>query len=458
MGSERGAVGWRHRFEVQLLARMFAVVAMLVVVGWLVAETQFRAVPLVLAGIAALQTVDLLRFQRRINERLSFVLAAWNSGELADRARPQGDASGGLGFAQLEATLAQIGDRLRAASHATETRARYLTEVLNHAPIALLAVVDDIVSPLNAAARRLISRTCDTRVSELASLGATFARDLVETPIGARRLTRVVLDEPHTLVLSVGAFTSDGRVRRLISLQDIQGELEGRALEAWQDMARVLAHEITGSLTPVASLSATAAERLAEIDVEALDGNTRKLIAEAREATGVAARRSDGLMRFVSRYREFSAMPPPQRERIDLGELVVRIRELFAGELCGLGVGLVVEAPAAPIRASADRALLEQALINLVRNAGEAVRSRPGATVWVRGRMTGGGRAALEVSDNGAGVPSELVERIFVPFFTTRKSGTGIGLSLVRLIAQVHGGAVTVSERVGGGATFTLTL
>jgi len=441
-------------YELRLLARIFALVAVLVAIGWLVTATRFRAVPVVLAVLAALQLVDLLRFQRRTRDRLAFVLAAWNAGELADRVPPRSDG----GDAVLEATLAQIGDRLRAASHASERSARYLTEVLDHAPIALLAVVDEVVSPLNAAARRLIGRTGDVPVAQLARHGATFARDLVETPVGTRRLTRLVRDEPHTLVLSVGAFTSEGRVRRLISLQDIQGELEGRALEAWQDMARVLAHEITGSLTPVASLSATAAERLAEVDPGALDAATGTLIAEAREASAVAARRSDGLMRFVSRYREFAAMPPPQREPLELGELVGRIRALFAAELAAAGIALVVEPPAAPLHLAADRALLEQALINLVRNAGEALAGRPGATIWLRGRLTGAGRAALEVADNGAGVPPDLVERIFVPFFTTRKSGTGIGLSLVRLIAQVHGGAVAVSARPGGGAVFTLTL
>jgi signal transduction histidine kinase len=141
---------------------------------------------------------------------------------------------------------------------------------------------------------------------------------------------------------------------------------------------------------------------------------------------------------------------------MDLGELLVRIRELFAGELGGMA--LVVEPPPAPLRVSADRALVEQAVINLVRNAFEALRGRPSPTVWLRGRVTASGRAALEVSDNGAGVPAELTERIFVPFFTTRNAGTGIGLSLVRLIVQAHGGTVAVSERSGGGATFTLTL
>jgi signal transduction histidine kinase len=221
-------------------------------------------------------------------------------------------------------------------------------------------------------------------------------------------------------------------------------------------MAQVLAHEITGSLTPVASLSAIAAERLAEIDPAPLDEPARKLLAEAHEACAVIARRSDGLMRFVSRYRELAHLPPPQRERMDLGELILRIRELFAGEAAA--PAFVVEPPPAPIRITADRALLEQALINLVRNAFEALRGRSAPTVWLRGRLTPAGRAALEVSDNGAGIPRELTERIFVPFYTTRKTGTGIGLSLVRLIAQAHGGTVAVSERLGGGATFTLTL
>lgn len=443
----------RHRFEVHLLGRVVGIAIVVTAIGWLAVVSQLRVVPLVLMIVAAGLVADLLRFQRRTHAQLSQVLAAWQAGDLSDRVRGRLD---GPGVATLEAALDRIGERLRATTRATETRARYLTEVLNHAPIALLAVAEDRISPLNAAARRLIGHARDVHRSELVGHGATFAQDLLETPVGSRRLTRVVLDEPLALVLSVGSFTSDGRVQRLIALQDIQGELQGRALQAWQDMAQVLAHEITGSLTPVVSLSAVAIERLAEVDVAALEPGNAQLIAEAREACTVTARRSEGLMRFVSRYREFSALPPPQREPMELGELILRIRELFASEL--VGPRLVVEPPPTAIRVSADRALLEQALINLVRNACEALRGRAAPTVWLRGRRTAAGRAALEVSDNGAGVPAELTERIFVPFFTTRKHGTGIGLSLVRLIAQAHGGAVAVSERSGGGATFTLTL
>jgi nitrogen fixation/metabolism regulation signal transduction histidine kinase len=443
----------RPRFAVELVVRIAVVAALATLTGWLLVMTHLRIVPLVLAIVGGALVAELLRFQRRANERLSAVLAAWNSGDLADRVRSE---AGEPGFAAVEASLERIRERLQAAHRATEIRARYLSDVLDHAPVALLAVADGRISPLNAAARRLIGQPRDVELATLASFGATFVADLVETPIGSRRLTRVIDDEVHTLVLSVGAFTSDGRVRRLISLQDIQGELDGRTLDAWRDMAQVLAHEITGSLTPVASLSGTAAERLAEIDLAVLDASTRTLVEDAREACAVTARRSEGLLRFASRYRELAHLPPPQRERMDLGELILRVRELFAGELGGLA--LVVEPPPAPLRVSADRALLEQALINLVRNAFEALRGRPSPTVWLRGRVTASGRAALEVSDNGAGVPAELTERIFVPFFTTRKAGTGIGLSLVRLIVQAHGGTVAVSERSGGGATFTLTL
>ena len=442
-----------QRFQIQLLARIVGLAVVVTAIGWLAVVAQLRVVPLVLAIVAAGLIVELTRFQRRTHEQLSQVLAAWHAGDLSDRVRSGLDAPG---LATLEATLDRIGERLRAATRATESRARYLAEVLNHAPIALLAIAEDRVSPLNAAAHRLLGHGRDVQRSELVLHGATFAQDLFETPVGSRRVTRAVLEEPHAFVLSVGSFTSDGRVQRLIALQDIQGELQARALQAWQDMAQVLAHEITGSLAPVASLSAIAAERLADVDLAALDTESATLIAEAREACAVTARRSESLMRFVSRYREFSALPPPQREPIDLGALIARIRDLFASELGELA--LIVEPPPTPIRVSADRALLEQVLINLVRNASEAVRGHPSPSIWLRARLTSAGRPALEVSDNGAGVPAELTERIFVPFFTTRKNGAGIGLSLVRLIAQAHGGAVAVSERTGGGATFTLTL
>jgi two-component system nitrogen regulation sensor histidine kinase NtrY len=426
-----------------LALRLAAVLAAVTTAGWLLASPHLRVLPLLVLAIAVGLAVELVYFVRAGQRRMARAVAAWSAADFADTAAA-GD--------ELSATLGQVSRRLRDRQRGGEQERRTLAAIVSHAPVPLLAIDGARVELLNHAARRLLGSAEVTTLDALAGLGPGFVQGLVETPPGERRLVRADVDGSRQYLLVAPAeLTADGRTRRLVSLQGIQGELDARTIEAWLEMARVLAHEIMSSLTPIVSLTATAAERLAEID-------GGEALADAREAVATVARRSDGLMHFVRRYRELAALPPPDRHPVDAAELVRGVASLLRAELTAQGIGLEVDAPAAAVMVQADRALVEQALINLVRNAADACRGRDPATVWLRLAVTRAGRTALEVADSGPGVPAELLPSIFVPFFTTKRGGSGIGLSLAQHVAHAHGGAITVGERPGGGALFALIL
>jgi signal transduction histidine kinase len=256
-------------------------------------------------------------------------------------------------------------------------------------------------------------------------------------------------------------FRSRGTEKRLIAIESIETELEARTLEAWVDMARVLAHEIMSSLTPVASLSATAAQLLRELETRApadLSGPDREALAEARLATETAARRGERLMTFVQRYRELAQLPAQQPAPLDAVELVQGVATLLRAELAASGTALAIATPASALPLRGDRGLLEQALINLVRNAADAVRGLAGARVWLTVGLTVDDRIAIEVADNGPGIDRAMADQIFVPFFTTKPAGSGIGLTVAQHVAHVHHGSIRLAERPGGGAAFTLVL
>ena len=164
-------------------------------------------------------------------------------------------------------------------------------------------------------------------------------------------------------------------------------------------------------------------------------------------------------MRFVKSYRELTQMPPPTLRPLALGEYLTRLGKLLAGEWAGRGVELHVSPPPDGLTLSADESLLDQALINLLGNAADAASSGGGTApqVWLEARLSERGRPVIEIGDNGPGLDDALGDRIFLPFFTTKAEGSGIGLALARQVMLVHRGAITAGTRPGGGALFRLT-
>jgi nitrogen fixation/metabolism regulation signal transduction histidine kinase len=347
--------------------------------------------------------------------------------------------------------------RFRAARLDREAQRRYLEALVEHVPVAILAVHDDgAVELLNNAARRLLDAAPRTTTQSLIEHGAAFQRDIAQCQTGSRIVTRMVTDgvERH-LILSATHLVVTGAPLRLVTLQDIQRELESSELSAWQDMARILSHEIMNSLTPIASLARTADDMIDDLARRASGGD--ELVSDIHAAIRTVARRSDGLMRFVRNYRQFTQMPPPALKPVVLDEYLARFEPLLATEWAARGITLVVAPPPPGVTILADDSLLDQAIINLLRNAADAAAGRPEPRVWLDARLSERGRPVIEIADNGPGLDESLGDQIFLPFFTTKPESSGIGLALARQVMLVHKGAISASQRPGGGALFRLT-
>jgi len=244
--------------------------------------------------------------------------------------------------------------------------------------------------------------------------------------------------------------TTSGR-QRLVTLQNISGALEETEYRAWQQLVRVLTHEIMNSLTPVTSLAESAAGLIerAQQDPEALP--------DAREAVETVARRSAALMQFVDSYRALSKLPPPQRRRLELSEIFDRLRRLAESDWAKSGVEVEISPPAGGLAVAAAPDQIEQALLNLLGNAREAVGEMDEARVRLSAYRNPQGRVVVQIADSGPGVAEDIAEDIFLPFFTTKRGGTGIGLALVRQIMLNHGGRISVNPSTDlGGACFSL--
>jgi signal transduction histidine kinase len=212
------------------------------------------------------------------------------------------------------------------------------------------------------------------------------------------------------------------------------------------------------SITPVTSLATTAADVVDDIIAKAgADSPLAEDLTDLHDAIGTVARRSDSLMQFVNSYRQLTRLAPPERKRVQIGELFDSASRLAAAEWPDRNVTLQQQVEPAGLDVFVDRDLLEPVLLNLLRNAWHATLTVDEPKIELRGRLNRRGNTVIEVCDNGPGVSEELASKIFVPFFTTKEGGSGVGLALARQVMTAHGGFIRVMSSEGGGARFSLT-
>ncbi len=442
-----------NAFRLGVVLRAGMLLATLMALAWMVANTNWYFSMLLCALAAAAQVAVLVRYASRTGQEVARFLDAVafddNSVGFAGLTRDRS-------FRELGASMSRVLDQLRRGRAEREEQAQYLQSLVAHIPVALLAVdEDDGVLLLNLAARRLFGEAV-TRRGEFARYGEAFAAGLEMLKPGDGAIIRMERGDA-VLPLKAGAtdVTVRGRHRRLISLQNIESELSAQELAAWQTVIRVMAHEVMNSLTPITSLASTARDHVGEtLAALPLDDPARAGLADAGEALETLARRSEGLLQFVQNHRRLTKRMVARLDSVPVRRVFSRLQRLLADELKTRGIDLVLQIEPETLEITADMDLLDQALINLVRNAIEALKE--GGHVTLSAAPESGGRVTLSVSDNGPGIPAEMREKVFVPFFTTKRQGSGVGLSLVRQIAAVHNGSVAIGETPGGGATISL--
>jgi nitrogen fixation/metabolism regulation signal transduction histidine kinase len=364
--------------------------------------------------------------------------------------------SEGSGFAELGAVLDNAIKRMRDEKHKLIDINRFYEAVLDDAPTALLTVDDTgKVELANKAARRLLMRHRGVRVEDFREYGDAFAKALEGGAVNRPRLVPLLSEGvPQTMLVGAAVVHRLGGLVRVVAVQPIQGELNAIEIAAQSDLIRVLTHEIMNSMTPVTSLAHSALDLMRR-----LDSGASSELADARTAIETLARRADGVMHFVESYRQISRAPQVRTREIDVAAWGEELEALFRASerAAGIDFELAVEEGMSPLEADPD--LMSQVLINLLRNAADAAREQAEHPhVALSFRHTRSGRIQIEVEDNGAGVPEALRQDIFLPFFTTKSKGTGVGLSLARQVVLAHRGSINDGEGKSGGALFRIVI
>jgi len=409
---------------------------------------------LLAAAVLIYMLVSLFHYIDRSNRALARFLQAVRYHDFS--LSPGIEGLGGS-FADLNAAFREISDQFRRAREEKEEQYRYLQTVVQHIGVGLLSVrADGGIDLFNHAAKRLLRVSHLRHIADLPPMFQQLREDIQRLRPGEKNLLKLDFpDEELQLSLSTTEFKLRGQLHKLISLQNIQVELEEKEAEAWQSLTRVLTHEIMNSLTPIASLAATASSLLpaagGEIGAAASD-RTR----DVTEALQTIDRRSHGLMRFVQAYRSVALIPRPQFKIFPVAEMFQRMEKLLQDKLTRQGIAFSAEVEPPSLEMTADPDLTEQVLINLLLNAMEALGDCQNPCIQLSSRMSERGRVVIQVSDNGPGIAPEAREKVFIPFFTTKKEGSGIGLSFSRQVMRLHHGVIAVQSQSGAGTVFTL--
>ena len=442
-------MGFRRRFEFGLAWRTLVLMLAIGLFMKALATPDLRAARLVAAFVAFAALASLWQFIRRTNFQVARFI---ESVRFEDYSQRFSDPSGG-GFDVLGDTLDTALKSLQARHVQASGEARYLSAIVDDSPSALLSIdKEGRIELLNKAARQLFARHPLTRRADLSALGAELSA-AAELPPGTRKITRLMVDGiPHRAIFaSAQVARLDGGVT-ILSILPVQSELGALEVAAQADLVRVLTHEIMNSLTPVTSLARTSAEMVASAEEQGAE------LGDVRVATETVARRAEGILRFVESYREFAQTPEVRRRTflaLPWAEELLRLALANADER---HAGAALEVSPETLKISADPELLAQALLNLLRNAFRVTADVEKPIVVLAITRQTGSRFRIEVRDNGPGIPAERREDVFLPFYTTHKGGSGVGLSFARQVALAHGGSISAGDSPEGGASISLMM
>jgi nitrogen fixation/metabolism regulation signal transduction histidine kinase len=446
-----------RQFTLRLIARLVLIGLLMTGGVWLLVLPGYLGATLIVAIVLALSVAELWWFISRTNREVARFLNAARYADYSQRFEFRDD---GAGFGVLGQTFADILARMRDSGSSQQAEMHRLRALIEHIPVPLMTLHGDAsVTLQNNAARRLFGAEHVTHLRDLRKFGAGFAESVETAAPGMRQLVRFDVEGiEYKLTLAATELIVAGKSERLISLQDIQSELDATQAQAWEDLVKVLTHEIMNSITPVTSLAQTSSDLVEDVIRQHSSGG---IVAEDLEdlhnAVRTVAKRSDSLLQFVDGYRQITRLSPPEKKRIRIKDLFDSALRLARAECPNARVAFSTNVYPQELTVYADRDLLEPVLINLLRNAWQACEARDGPEVRMSAQLNRRNNIVIEVSDNATGVPEDLARKIFVPFFTTKESGSGVGLALARQVMTAHGGFVRAHNNDSGGATFTLT-
>ncbi|MCU0407412.1 MAG: ATP-binding protein [Bacteroidales bacterium] len=432
-----------RKIYINILARVLLIVVFAFLMAFAIVSSASVRLSLLCLAAMLFSAFSLASYLNNTNKKIKLF---FDSVSNDDTSLVFSSKGGDRSMKELERSIENVNRQIRKLRRDAEEKEQYMGILLEHLATGIITFDNKgFIVHSNAAARKLLSLSVLTHVRQIERTNGRLYSAINGIKPFERRVAPVnTAAGPAELSIKAASFSIGGREMVILSLQDIKHELDEREVESWMKLIRVLMHEIMNSITPVASLSESLSRLLRKENEDISPGDvTPGMIATLIHGLEVISDQGKGLMAFVESYRKLSRLPEPERTLFSVSTLFSRAKVLF-DSLGASGVTLTISNPAEDIKILADQNLICQVLINLFRNAVEACKGRVGAEIILKAAMNDLGHPEICVSDNGPGIPGDLIDNVFVPFFTTRQSGTGIGLSISRQIMKIHGGSLKV--------------
>jgi len=367
----------------------------------------------------------------------------------------------GKSFEELNNSFNDVIAEFKKYRSEREEHLNYLLTVIQHVSIGMIAYkADGKVDQYNKAVSDLFRIKHIKNINDLKKVKDDLPEQLLKMKAGSKMLIKVFIDD-ELLQLSINAtqFRMRGEEFTLISLQNIHNELEEKEIESWQKLIRVLTHEIMNSITPISSLAGTVRgmllneENEEQVMMNTLDEDDVESI---QSALNTIEKRSQGLLNFVEIYRNLTRIPKPNFRYFMVRQLFENAEQLLMPKIEQLKIDCTYKIMPDELMITADPDLIDQVIINLLLNAVDAVKEKEDPVIRMIASEVNG-RIKIEIRDNGYGIKPDIMDKIFMPFFTSKKHGSGIGLSLSRQIMHLHKGNISVRSKPDEGTIFTLT-
>lgn len=439
-------------FQWRILLRVFLLFINLTAGAYLLVKEWYLYLTL-LSPIIFYQLIEFIRFQRKTHEELNEFVEAIH---YRDFSRYFDVKHAPADIQPLRKGFNEINTTFKVISKEKETQYQYLQKILELVDTGILSyeVETGEVVWMNESLKKMLQLPYLKTIHSLEKRDRILFEEIIPLQPGQSKIGTVHLERSFfKVLLSATAFQTEGKKYKLIAFQNVNEALDETESKAWQKLLSVMTHEIMNSVAPISSLADTLKNRLQRSVAEP---NDAVAVEDLEIGIETIKRRSEGLLKFAETYRNLNKITKLNLKKVYVHELFANLHQLMQPTLEQKNIELEIIFRDTDLSFEADASLIEQVLINLIVNAIEAVKEQPEPRIILSAEASALKKVILRVADNGTGMPEELLDKIFIPFFSTKKSGSGIGLSLCKQIVMLHKGNLSVQSAEGKGTVFSL--
>ena len=429
---------------VNIILRIVFIVILSVLLGFLIVKDQSLRFSLICLLMIIVLTINLISYLNTTNKKIGYFFESVKNDD-SSLSFPVEEKNSSV--REIYKSMNRVNQQIQHLKIENRQQEKYFQILLEHLATGIISYDNKgFILHANSSAKRLLSTDVLTHLQQIERIDQKLYQTIIKMKPSERRLVAISSEQGEIqLSLKTTSFKTNDNELVILSIQDIKNELDEKEVESWMKLIRVLMHEIMNSITPITSLSESLSHIYSTGGQQVMPETvTSKAIATTLQGLNVIKEQGKGLMSFVESYRKLTRVPEPEKKLFKVADLMDRVRILYTSLEKSDRIKLSFSLKDPDLEIYADQNLVSQVLLNLVKNALEANENNPDGKILIVAGTDKNLHPEICVIDNGPGISEKNLEEIFVPFFTTRQNGSGIGLSISKQIMRVHGGTLKV--------------